>query len=125
MTIDEAKDIYKKNNCSLFVMAREDLKNYNSYKSLNIEKNLETRWKEEAIDELTNLLKENGDYRIFNQLYDLAESFHDGERLKLMIELIEKAMFFVDVKTDEEELRERAFRDMKTINEIIDVLGLR
>ena len=38
MTLDEAK-----NNCSLFVMAREDLQNYNAYKNLNIEKKLEMR----------------------------------------------------------------------------------
>lgn len=43
MTLDEAKNIYKKNNCSLFVMAREDLQNYNAYKNLNIEKKLEMR----------------------------------------------------------------------------------
>ena len=172
MTLDEAKIIYKKNNCSLFVMAREDLQNYIAYKNLNIEKKLEMRWKGEMIEELANRLKENGDYRIFNQLYDLTESFHDSQMLKLMIEsikdikiedenislsiaetimgrkmisvrsgmifwaydlgakketfkLIEKAMSFIDVKTDSEELRDRAFRDKKNINEIIDVLGLR
>lgn len=169
MTIDEAKDVYKKNSCSLFVMAREDLVNYNLYKCLNIEKKLEMRWKGEVIEELIDLLKEKGDYKIFNQLYDLAESFHDSEKLKLMIEsikyirikdtktslciaetimgrklvsarsgmifwaydigakkdaleLIRKVMFFIDVKTDSEELKERAYRDMKIINEIIDVL---
>ena len=32
MTLEEAKKVYKKNNCSLFVMAREDKDNYNLYK---------------------------------------------------------------------------------------------
>lgn len=171
MTIKEAKDIYKRNNCSLFVMAREDLDNYKLYKSLNIEKNLEMKWKGEVIEELVDLLRETGEYIIFNRLYDLAEGFHDRERLKLMIEsieniriedaesslcvaetiigrkmlsvrsgmifwaydigakkeaiiLIKKAISFVNIGSNSEEVNERACRDMNTINDIVNLLEL-
>lgn len=41
MTLEEAKNIYKKNSCSLFVMAREDAENYILYKKLNIDSTIE------------------------------------------------------------------------------------
>ena len=90
MTLEEAKIVYKKNNCSLFVMAREDMDNYAIYKKLNINSALERKWELELIEELVKVLEENGDSRIFNRIYDLAVSFHDKERLSLMINLIDK-----------------------------------
>ena len=98
MTLEEAKKIYKKNNCSLFVMAREDVDNYVLYEKLNIDGSIEQKWRMEVIEELVNLLEENGDGRIFNRLYDLSAGFHDKERLELMIKLIDKVRI-EDVKT--------------------------
>ncbi len=98
MTLEEAKKIYKKNNCSLFVMAREDADNYVLYEKLNIDGSIEQKWRMEVIEELVNLLEENGDGRIFNRLYDLSTGFHDKERLELMIKLIDKVRI-EDVKT--------------------------
>lgn len=86
MTLDEAEDLYKKNNCSLFTMAREDLTKYTLYKELNIDKLLEQQWRMEVIENLVAILKETGDINIFNQIYDLSVSFHDKERLELLIE---------------------------------------
>ena len=172
MTIEEAKKVYKKYNCSLFAMAREDKKSYDLYKELNIKKNIEMKWKGEVIEELVFLLKETGESRIFNQLYDLTECFHDKEKLKVMIdsiedikvdsaecslciaetiigrkmltirsgmifwaydvgakkealELIDKAKTFINTKTSSVELKERARRDMETIDKIIDILKLK
>ena len=98
MTIEEAKKIYKKNNCSLFVMAREDADNYTLYKKLNIDSTIEKKWRKELIEDLVNLLEEKGDSRIYNQLYDLSIAFHDKERLELMMKLIDKVSV-KDVKT--------------------------
>lgn len=90
MTIEEARNIYKKNNCSLFVMAREDFDSYTLYKRLNIDKAVEQKWRKEMIADLADQLKENGDSKIFNQLYDLSVSFFDEERLNLMMQSIDK-----------------------------------
>jgi len=90
MTLEEAKIVYKKNNCSLFVMAREDMENYTLYKKLNIDNALEQKWEIEVIDDLVKRIEESGDSRIFNRLYDLSVGFHDKERLFLMIKLIDK-----------------------------------
>lgn len=98
MTLEEAKKLYKKNNCSLFVMAREDADNYILYKKLNIDGTIEKKWRMELIEDLVNLLEENGDSRIYNQLYDLSIVFHDKKRLELMIKLIDKVNV-EDVKT--------------------------
>lgn len=89
MTLEEAKKVYKKNYCSLFVMSREDADNYMKYKKLNIDSATEEKWRMEVIKDLVNSLEENGDSCIFNQLYDLSVCFHDKERLKLMIEQID------------------------------------
>ena len=90
MTLEEAKKVYKKNNCSLFVMAREDMDNYTLYKKLNIDRVLEQKWELEVIEDFVKQLEESGDSRIFNRLYDLSVGFHDKERLFLMIKLIDK-----------------------------------
>lgn len=100
MRIEEARNIYKKNNCSLFVMAREDVDNYTAYKELNIDKKIERQWTVEVIEDLVNSLKETGDSKIFNQLYDLSVSLHDRERLMLMI----KSMNAVKIKNAETSL---------------------
>lgn len=63
MTLEEAEKVYKKNGCSLFVMAREDLDHYTLYQKLKIDKTLEEKWKTEVIEELVNVLKKTGDSR--------------------------------------------------------------
>ena len=98
MTLEEAKKVYKKNNCSLFVMAREDKDNYNLYKKLNVDKSFEEKWQIEEIDDLVKRLDECGDARIFNRIYDLCVDFRDTERLCLMIKLIDK-IIIKDVTT--------------------------
>lgn len=90
MTLEEAKKTYKNNNCSLFVMAREDKDNYTLYKQLNVGRALEEEWQIEVIEDLIRCLDESGDARIFNQIYDLCVNFHDTERLQLMMKLIDK-----------------------------------
>lgn len=92
MTIEEAKKVYKKYQCSLFVMAREDRDNYELYKELGIDNTIERKWKLEMLEELTALLEESGDSRIFNQLYDLAVGFYDKERLACLMNLIDKVI---------------------------------
>lgn len=89
MTLEEAKEIYKKNNCSLFVMAREDMENYILYKNLNVDRVHELEWKIEKIEELVKALKESGDILIFNRLYELAMDIHDQKRFLLMMKLID------------------------------------
>lgn len=109
MTIEEAKEFYRKYNCSHYFMAREELPKYKLYQELNIDKSLEREWRLEMIDELADCLKGNRDINecsplyadaakrikinpdimIYNRIYDLAVSFHDKDRLELMIELID------------------------------------
>lgn len=88
MTVKEAESIYKKNNCSLYAMSRDE-KKYFEYKELNIDIALERKWKTEVIKDLVDLLVKTGDSKIFNRLYDLSVSIHDRERLELMIMSIE------------------------------------
>lgn len=97
MTLEEAEIIYKKSNCSLFVMAREDLTNYNLYKKLSVDKKLEQQWQIEKIEEMEGILRETGDSNIFNRLYDLAVNFYDIKRLEILISCLDYIVFH-DIK---------------------------
>ena len=97
MKLEEAKDVYKKNNCSLFVMAREDQDNYILYKELNISNKLECKWKTEEINNLIEILEKNGSINIFDRLYDLLASFRDKKSLLLIMKLISKVKFEDDI----------------------------
>lgn len=106
MTLAEAKKMFKEYGCSLFSFAREDLDRYNLYKELNIDENTQNLWKEETINELLNSLRKSGEVGVFNRLYDIAVTFHDHQRLKLLV----KAIDYVKAKEE---------RDLVTLAETI------
>lgn len=96
MTIEEARNVYQKNNCSLFVMAREDFDNYILYRELNIDKKSEQQWREEIINNLILKLKETGNDCIFEQLYDLMEGFHGKKNLEFLMEALDYVKIYDD-----------------------------
>lgn len=96
MTLDEAKELYMKYNCSLYQMFREEQDKYILYKELNITEEIEQYWKNEYIQHIYLLIKRTGDGMYFNQLYELASSFCDKERLSVLISALE----YIDYSDD-------------------------
>ncbi len=76
ITLEEAKEMYLKYDCSLFAMAREDQPFYEEYRKLNISEEMEEKWLQELFDHLKDQLKSKGSVDLFNRLYDLAEDGH-------------------------------------------------
>ena len=78
MLLEEAKNYFKSMNCSKFMMAREDLNKYESYKALNIPKQLEMEWREEEFLRYYEMLNNNEMnekiWKIHNRMYDILES---------------------------------------------------
>lgn len=170
MTLEEAKELYMKYNCSLFAMAREDMPNYTLYRELNIDRKLEKKWTKEAIAELLKDFEKSREARLFNRMYDLSIEIHDTKRLHLMMSLIDKVniedeetalciaetimsreivsvrggMIFwaydsglrdeavilikkvislIGIGVNDEENKNRAFRDCQRLGSVIDALG--
>lgn len=88
MTIDEAKNLFCKYDCSLFAMAREDKNVYENYKTLNLSRTIEDKWRQELFKILCEQLKETGESAFFNKMYHLAENFHNKESLVVMKEAL-------------------------------------
>lgn len=84
MTIEEAKELYFKYDCSLFGMAREELFAYNEYKALNIPKITEAGWRQELFDVLLTELTKTGEASLFDRMYDLSDGSHNKDRLGIM-----------------------------------------
>ena len=76
ITLEDAKEMYLKYDCSTFAMAREDQPFYEVYRKLNIPKEMQEKWKQELFDQLKDQLKIKGSYRLFNRLYNIAENGH-------------------------------------------------
>lgn len=77
LTLEDAKAMYLKCDCSLYAMAREKPDLYIEYKKLNISKAMQEEWRQELFDILTEMLKSKGSINLFHRIYDLAE---DGNR---------------------------------------------
>lgn len=81
MTIPEAKDIYQYYNCSPFRICTQNYHMYMEYHRLEVAKWQEEQWKNEKIQEMYVELTETGQVEIFLELYEIAEAFHDKEKL--------------------------------------------
>ena len=93
ITLEEAKEMYLKYDCSRFVMAREDQPFYEEYKNLNIPKEMQEKWRQELFDQLKDQLKIKGSYRLFNRLYNLAENGHRDNKERLLA--LKEALAFI------------------------------
>ncbi|MDE6567334.1 MAG: hypothetical protein K2K70_06345 [Lachnospiraceae bacterium] len=74
ITLEEAKEMFLKYDCSLFAMAREDQPFYEEYQMLNISKEVQEKWRQELFDQLKGQLKSKGSVMLFDRLYELAEN---------------------------------------------------
>ncbi|MDE6566190.1 MAG: hypothetical protein K2K70_00480 [Lachnospiraceae bacterium] len=93
ITLEEAKEMYLKYDCSSYFMAREDQSFYEEYRKLNIPKEMQEEWRQELFDHLKDQLKSKGSYRLFNRLYDLAEGGSRSNRERLVA--LKEALAFV------------------------------
>lgn len=92
MTIDEAKELFFRYNCSLFAMAREEKEAYENYKKLNISSSTENKWKKELFISLAKQLKISGESELFNRMYNLSDNQHDKERLVALIQALNEVV---------------------------------
>lgn len=88
MTIDEAKKLYFKYDCSLFVMARENKDAYENYKALKLPSVIEEEWSQDLFTILWEQLKETRESIFFNRMYHLTEKIHNKENLVIMKEAL-------------------------------------
>lgn len=93
MNLKDAEKIYKENNCSLFIMSREDFDNYLLYKQMDISVETEKRWRSEEIEKTNNLLRKSGDILLYNKLYELASPIHDKHYLDILTEAMKNIKF--------------------------------
>lgn len=84
MTIPEAKTIYQHYNCSSFRLCTQDYHMYMEYHRLEIARWQEEQWKDEKIQEMYVELSETGRVETFLKLYEIAEAFHDLEKLAVL-----------------------------------------
>lgn len=90
MTTKEARDIYMKSDCSYFVMCTNYYTSYIEYKKLGLPSELENFWKDEKIQALAVEIRLNGDYRLFNKMYDIAVEFRDYEKLRILLDALRR-----------------------------------
>jgi hypothetical protein len=91
LSLEEAKDLFMSMNCSTFVMAREDLPLYELYRKLNIDKQIEKKWREEKLLDYYNKVKEGVEetdiIKIYNYMEDIVENLKTLNSLKIIMEV--------------------------------------
>lgn len=95
MTIEEAKCLYIKYDCSLFAMAREEKNEYEKYKSLEISNEVEEKWKQEQFLFLYEQMKITGDSTLFNKMYSFLGKGMNREYIGIM----EKVLKYIKYDT--------------------------
>ena len=88
MTTKEAREIYLKSDCSYFVMCTNYYASYIEYKKLGLPTDLENSWKNERILKLGVDIRRSGDYRLFHKICEIAQEFHDYEKLRLVLDAL-------------------------------------
>lgn len=88
MTIEEAKRIYTKYDCSMFAMGREEKEAYDEYKALNISNSVQEQWRQELFVTLLEEVKLNGEESIFIRLYNLTEPRYSKEKISELYEAL-------------------------------------
>lgn len=88
MTVEEAKKIYIKYDCSLFSMAREEKKAYSEFMKINISETMLEEWKQELFLFWLKELKENGSSKLFNKMFQLSENMHKKETVLTLKEAL-------------------------------------
>ena len=88
MTTKEAREIYLKSDCSYFVMCTNYYSSYIEYKKLGLPADLEKTWKNEKMLKLSVDIRRSGDCRLFFKICEIAEEFHDYEKLRMVLEAL-------------------------------------
>lgn len=84
LTLEEAKAIYLKYDCSTYGMAMEEIDAYNEFRKLNISKTMREEWRQELFDALIDQLKSNGSEYLFYRIYKLAENGNRQNKERLL-----------------------------------------
>lgn len=93
LTLEEAKAVYLKYNCSMYGMAREELDIYNEFRKSNISKEMQEKWRQELFVKLKDELRSKGSVGLFNRLYDLAENGNRQNKERLLV--LKDALAFI------------------------------
>ena len=96
------KEIFRSYDCSTYVMARNNQKEYESYKELNVPKKTELEWKSEMIEEYSKTISKKtskGDkWKLINKMCELVESTRYTKNLDLIYETIKNEISNFDAK---------------------------
>lgn len=88
MTTQEAREIYLNSDCSYFIMCTRHYSSYIQYRRLELTKEQENIWRNEKMQMLCAEIRKNGDYHIFERLYEIAFEFRDYERMRLLLDAL-------------------------------------
>lgn len=90
MTTNEAKELYLKSDCSYFIMCTYHYSGYMEYRQLGLTRRQENIWKDEKLRTLQIEMQKTGDYRLFGRLYEIAVTFRDYKKLRMMLNALEQ-----------------------------------
>jgi hypothetical protein len=100
MTLQEAKKLFISYDCSKFALARENVEQYEEYKKLNIEKEVENEWREEKLvsdyQMIINNPKDGNNWMIFNKMYNLVEVLKKSKSIEIIQKSYELIRNFLD-----------------------------
>ncbi len=90
MTLQEARELYLKSDCSYFEMCTRYYSDYIEYRQLELPKEQEDCWKNEKIQMLYKEIRKTGDFRLFGRMYEIAREFRDYDNLRIMLEALKR-----------------------------------
>lgn len=89
MTMQEAKEIYLKYDCSYFAMCSEDYSNYMEYRRAEVPQRKENEWKNRKIAAFYRELCITGNGDVFGKMYEIAADFWDYTHFKIVCSALE------------------------------------
>ncbi len=98
MTLEEAKELYMKYDCSIYTMETAGY-GYSDYKKMNISRKQEQEWENELFISLFSQLHESGDAVIFYRMNAIAEKQKSREQLYVLKDALD------DIKYENSEIR--------------------
>lgn len=90
MTMQEAKELFLKSDCSYFKMCTNFYSDYIEYRQLELPKETEFVWRNEKLQMLDLEMRRFGDYRTFIRLCDVAIEFRNYDKLRMVMDSLRR-----------------------------------
>lgn len=88
MTMQKARELYLKSDCSHFLMCTYHYSSYLEYKQLGVSKTQENIWRNEKLRMLQIEARKTGDYKLFSRAYEIAVEVRNYGKLRLILDIL-------------------------------------